>query len=118
LVIEFLPIKTAISLFVFPTLIFNVGLLVYGPILKHFNKIAGKKLESAHFNATQHYLNLPTSIFNLSIFLPVMALGSDTSKLIFFEKYPFILILLILLFTASSFIGFKVFRNKIKVQYL
>jgi hypothetical protein len=118
IVIEFLQIKTAISLFVFPTLLFNVGLLIYGPILKYFNKIAGKKFESAHFRTTQHYLNLPTSIFNLSVFLPIMAVDSATSKLVFFERFPFIVLIFILLFTASSLIGFKVFKTKIKVQYL
>lgn len=118
LLIETIPVKSIVWYILVPILVINVGLLLYGSILKYLKKQAGKKFESAHFKATQHYLSLPTTIFNLTIFLPVLVLEPGKPTINIFEKYPAIVLVLLMLFFTSAFIGFKVFRTKIKVQYL
>jgi hypothetical protein len=118
MLIEFISVKSIVWYIIVPILAFNVGLLIYGPILKHFKKQADKKFESAHFKATQHYLSLPTSIFNLTIFLPVLVLEPGKPTISIFEKYPIIVLGLLIIFFTSAYIGLKVFRTKIKVQYL
>ncbi|HET8859080.1 hypothetical protein [Marivirga sp.] len=118
IILEFLPIKVVMWSVIIPLLIFNVILTFYGLILKHRHKFGNKKFDSAHYQATQHYLNLPTSIFNLSIFLPIMTLQSSLSRIQFYEKYSVLLLLLMMTFFTAAYIGFKVFRTKIKMQYL
>jgi hypothetical protein len=118
LLIETIPVKSIVWYILVPMLVINVGILVYGSILKYDKKQAGKKFESAHFNATQHYLSLPSTIFNLTIFLPVLVLEPGKPTISIFEKYPFIVLILLMLFFTSVYIGMKVFRKKIKVQYL
>ncbi|MGJ3236161.1 hypothetical protein [Marivirga sp.] len=118
LLIETIPVKSIVWYILVPILVINVGLLLYGSILKYLKKQAGKKFESAHFKATQHYLSLPTTIFNLTIFLPVLVLEPSEPTISIFEKYPAIVLVLLMLFFTSAFIGFKLFRTNIKVQYL
>lgn len=118
LLVETILVESIVWYILVPTLVINAGLLAYGSILKNIKKQAGKKFESAHFKATQYYLSLPTSIFNLSIFLPVLALEPGKSTISIFDKYPAIVLALLMLLFTSAYIGFKVFRTKIKVQYL
>ena len=116
--IEFAPTKSIVWYVLVPTLVFNGSLLVYGSILKYSRKQGKKKFESAYFSATQHYLSLPTTIFNLTIFLPVLILEPGKSTIGVFEAYPFIVLFLLILFITSAYIGFKVFKTKIRIQYL
>ncbi|MGM0581209.1 MAG: hypothetical protein ACQETL_11050 [Bacteroidota bacterium] len=116
--INFTSIKLLVWYIIIPMLFFNTSLLLYGTYLRKRKKYGNKKFKSAHFNASQHYLNLPTTIFNLCIFLPVMALESDSSRVLFFENYPVVVFILLILFSTSAYIGFKVFRTKIRIQYL
>ncbi|WP_375581407.1 hypothetical protein ABWH96_10495 [Marivirga tractuosa] len=118
MLLEFLSIKFILWYVIIPLLVFNVGLIVYGQILRQRKKHGNKKFESAHFQATQHYLNLPTNIFNLSIFLPILTLESSFSRIQFFEKYSLIVLILMITFFTAAYIGFKVFSSKIRVQYL
>lgn len=116
--INFISVKLLLWYVIIPMLFFNTSLLLYGTYLRKRKKYGDKKFKSAHFNASQHYLSLPTTIFNLCIFLPVLPLESDSSRILFFENYPVVVFILLILFSSSAYIGFKVFRSKIKVQYL
>ncbi|WKV11679.1 hypothetical protein [Marivirga harenae] len=118
LLMGFIPVKSIVWYFLVPILALNVGLLIYGSILMYTKKRGKKRFKSAHFNATQHYLSLPTTIFNLTIFLPVLVLEPGKPTISIFETYPIIVLLLLMLFFTSVYIGMKVFRTKIKVQYL
>lgn len=116
--IEFIAVKSIIWFVVVPILIFNIGLFFYGANIYRFKKNGNRKFKSAYFRAAQHYLTLPTSIFNLSIFLPIMALAPDASKTLFFETYPLLLLFLMIIFLTAAYIGYKVVKTKINVQYL
>lgn len=116
--IKFLSIQSIMWFVLMPLLVFNVVLIVYSLFLRQRKKYANKKFESAHFQATQHYLSLPTTVFNLSFFLPVLALETGKSTIQVFEKFPIIVLGLLILCVAMAYIGFKVFRSKIRVQYL
>jgi len=113
-----ISVKGFVWFIIMPLLLFNVGLNVYGPLLKSLNKVGGRKLNSAHFNVSQHYINLPLTIFNLTTFLPIIVLSSEYPGIHFYESYPFVLFVLFTLFISSAIIGFKVFRTKIKIQYI
>jgi fumarate reductase subunit D len=118
ILIEFIAIKSIFWYIIFPMIIFNVGLFFYGSNINRLKKIGNKRFKSAYFGATQHYLTLPTSIFNVSILLPIMALDPEASKTLFFETYPFLVLFLMLVILAAAYIGFKVVRTKIRIQYL
>lgn len=117
-IIEYLPIKVVMWSVVIPMLVFNAGIFLYGLFLSQRKIIRFKKYKSAYLNASQFYLSLPTSIFNLAVLLPVIASEPETSGIHFFEQYPLAVLILMIVFFTSGLIGLKVFKSKIRVQYL
>ncbi|WMN11201.1 hypothetical protein QYS49_37560 [Marivirga salinae] len=117
-IIEYLPIKVVMWSVVIPMLVFNAGIFLYGLYLSRRKEFGSKKFKSAHLDASQFYLSYTTSIFNLAILLPVIAGDPDTSGIHFFEQVPLIVLFFMIVFFTSSIIGLKVFKSKIRVQYL
>ena len=118
MLIEFFPIKSIMWFVIIPLLIFNVSLIVYSLILKQRNKYGNKRFESAHLASTHHFFRLPITLFNLTIFLPAFFLEPYQVRTAFYANHPLIPFILMMVFFIAAYIGFKVFRTKIKVQYL
>lgn len=118
LFIEFLPMKILVWYVFTPFLIFTTALLIYGGILTTRKKNGIKKYKSAHLASAHHFLTLPVTLFNLTVFLPALFLEPYKPRIEFYENYPLVPFILMLIFFIASYIGFKVFRTKIKVQYL
>lgn len=118
LFIELLPMKILVYYVFTPFLIFTTALLIYGGILTTKKKNGIKKFKSAHFASTHHFLSLPVTLFNLTVFLPALFLEPYKPRIEFYENYPLVPFILMMIFFIASYIGFKVFRTKIKVQYL
>lgn len=116
--IRFFEMKIIMWFIIMPILVFNAGIVVYGLILRQKNKKGSKKFESAHLRTAQHYLTFPATLLNLSLFLPVLAFDAEKSHYDFIIQYPIIVFGLLLICTTSAYIGLKVFRTKIRVQYL
>ncbi|SMG10143.1 hypothetical protein SAMN05661096_00294 [Marivirga sericea] len=116
--LQLVSIKLIMWSVVIPMLIFNAGIFLYGQYLGRKNEYGSKKYKSAHLYASQFYLTFPTSIFNLAVILPLMAGSPNTPGIHFFEQYPIIVLILMTLFLSSATIGLKVFKSKIKIQYL
>jgi hypothetical protein len=116
--LEFLPMKLIMWSVVIPMVAFNGGIVLYGLYLSRRKEFASKKFKSAHLEASQFYLTFPTSIFNLAVILPLMAGKPDTPGIHFFEQYPIIVLIFMTIFFTSAVIGLKVFRSKIRIQYL
>lgn len=118
LLVKLVETKIIMWSIVMPILVFNAGIVIYGVLLRQKNKKGNKKFESAHLSVTQHYLTFPTTLLNLSLFLPVLALQADKNHYDFILQYPLIVFGLLLICTTSAYIGLKVFRSKIRIQYL
>ncbi|WP_375581406.1 hypothetical protein ABWH96_10490 [Marivirga tractuosa] len=116
--IEILPMNFIFWCILIPLSAFTVGIPAYGYILSRLKKYGNKRLNSAHLSATTHFLILPTSIFNMSAMFPVLILEPYQPRQDFYVQYPLVPLFMILLFFSLAYIGFKLFRTKIKVQYL
>jgi|GEM_PF-4610147 hypothetical protein len=116
--IEFLPMKILLWYVFTPFLIFTTALLIYGGILTTRKKNSIKKFKSAHLTATHHFLSLPVTLFNLTVFLPALFFEPYKPRIEFYENHPLVPFILMMVFFIASYIGFKVFRTKIRVQYL
>ncbi|ADR20669.1 hypothetical protein MATR_17060 [Marivirga tractuosa] len=117
-IIEFLPMDFIFWGILIPLSVLTIGIPAYGYILSRFKKYGNKRLNSAHLSATTHFIILPTSLFNLSASLPAFFLEPYQSREEFYVQHPVVPLFMILLFLSLAFIGLKVFRTKIKVQYL
>ncbi|HET8859079.1 hypothetical protein [Marivirga sp.] len=116
--IEILPMNLIFWCILIPLSVFTIGIPAYGYVLSRLKKYGNKRLNSAHLSATTHFLILPTSIFNMSAMLPLFLLEPYQPTQEFYVQYPLVPLFMILLFLSLIHIGFKVFRSKIKVQYL
>lgn len=116
--IEFLPMKLIVWYVFIPFLIFTTALIIYGGILTRKKKYHIKKFKSAYLASAHHFLSLPVTLFNLTIFLPVLFLEPYKPRIEFYENYPLVPFILMMIFFTAAYIGCKVFRSKIRVQYL
>ncbi|WP_296618932.1 hypothetical protein [Marivirga sp.] len=116
--IEFLPMKIIVWYVFMPFLIFTSAILIYGGILTKRKKYGNKRFESAHLASAHHFLSLPVTLFNLTVFLPALFLEPYKPRIEFYENYPLIAFILMMIFFIAAYIGFKVFKSKIRVQYL
>ncbi len=96
-ILRSVPIEALFMFCINPVLILFLILTSYGFILRWTKKYGHKKLRSAHNKACDYYLRLVFNINSMSIFLPLFAFGPYSDTIIFFERYP-LLILLLLVF--------------------
>jgi hypothetical protein len=115
---EYLPMKIILWYVLLPILFFLIALLIYGSIVIRRKKYGNKKFKSAYLTSTHHFLSLPISLFNLSIFLPALFLEPYKPRIEFYESHPLVPFILVMLFLIAAYIGFKVVRRKIRIQYL
>jgi len=123
LVLAFISIKVVSMEFLlliglFPVLIFIFTVSMKGYFLGKRKSIGHKSFKSAHHKATEYYQQLPLHIFNMTVFFPLIVLGPLHQKIHFYEQYPIIVFTMLALFLSAAYIGLKVYKTKIKVQYL
>ncbi|SMG10134.1 hypothetical protein SAMN05661096_00293 [Marivirga sericea] len=116
--IETLPMDIIFWWILIPLTFFSIGIPTYGYVLSRLKKYGGKRLNSAHLSATTHFLILPTSILNLSTILPVFFLEPYQERVVFYENYPLVPFAFLMIFLIVGYIGLKVFKSKIRIQYL
>jgi hypothetical protein len=116
--IEFLPMDIIMWYVFIPLILFFGVLLLYSGILTRRKKYGNKRFESAHLASAHHFISLPITLFNLTIFLPAFFLEPYQVRTEFYVKHPLVPFILMMVFFIAAYIGFKVFRTKIKVQYL
>lgn len=115
--IEIFQIMTIIRYVVFPIIIINAIISIYGIYLSRIKEYGHKEFQSAHLNASALYWLIPMQILNICMIKPSFI--TDTKwGMHYFENYPFIILFFMILFYISSFVGWKLFNSKIKVQYL
>ncbi|WNB17047.1 hypothetical protein [Marivirga arenosa] len=112
------PMKFILWGFMIPSLLFLVGLMFYPIFIRKTNKNKAKNFKSSFYKSFITFVNLPISLFNLSLAIPILFLEPYQDRLIFYEKYPIIPFTLLTVFLITIFIGLKVMRTKIKVQYI
>lgn len=116
--IEFLPMDKIMWYIFVPSLLFFVGILLNSYILTKTKKYGNKRFKSAHLASTHHYLTFPITLFNLSIFMPALFLEPYQPRSEFYINYPVVPFVMMMFFFIAAYIGLKVFRSKIRVQYL
>jgi hypothetical protein len=116
--IKILPMNIIFWSILIPLTLLSIGIPAYGYTLSRLKKYGGKRLDSAHLSATTHLLILPTTILNLSTILPVFFLEPYQERVVFYQQYPLMPLILILVILSLAYIGLKVFRTKIRMQYL
>ncbi len=115
---ELFAIKSIIWYVIIPILILNAGIILYGLYLSRNKLYGNKKFQSAHLDVSHFYLSFPMHFFNLSILIPTIFKDFEALGINFFEQYPLIIFILMILINTSAIVGWKVFKSKIKVQYL
>jgi predicted permease len=94
-----------------PYILLLTGLILYPKFTKK------KKYKSAYVDATSGTLILPVSLFNLSIFLPIL-IGEEGNKFDLWSAYPLVPTIILLLFLFSIHIGYKVYKTKVRLQFI
>jgi len=116
--LDTLPMKYFLWGFMIPSMLFLLGLMFYPYVLRKTNKSTSKNLKSSFYAAIIPFLNFPITLFNLSIFLPILMLEPYNNRLNFYEKYPIVPFTILMVFLTSIYIGIRVIKTKIKIQYI